>query len=93
MQHERKQTFNYYGWRAKSTRAICSRAPRVVKQKFADCGGKVPTHMDAAEMYGQGGEASAPTSSQSKHNNRGIANVTSIGPSSPAHNASSTKPN
>ena len=92
MQFKRERAFNHYGWQAKSTRAICSKAPRVVKQKFADCGGKVSAHMDAAEMYGQGGEASAPPSSQSTHNNGGIANVTSIGPSSPACNASSTEP-
>ena len=48
--------------------------------------------MNAAEMYGQGGEASAPASSQSMHNNGGIANVIGIGPSSPARNASSIEP-
>ena len=80
-------------WMAeKSTRAICSKAPRVVKQKFADCGGRVPAHMDVAEMYGEGGEASAPMSSQSMRNNRGVANITCFGPSSPIHNASSTEP-
>ena len=43
-------------------------------------------------MYGQGGEANVPTSSQSTPNNRGIANVTGIGPSSLVRGATSTKP-
>ena len=63
-----------------------------MKQKFANYGGKVLAHMDAAEMYEQGGESSPPMSSQSMHNNGGIANVTGIGPSSLACNASSTEP-
>ena len=43
-------------------------------------------------MYRQDEEASALASSQSMHNNGGIANVTSIGPSSSTYNASSIKP-
>ena len=64
-----------------------------MKQIFSNCGGRVLAHMDAAEMYEEGGEASALASSQSIHNNGGIANITSIGPSSLACKASSTKPN
>ena len=75
MQYKRERAFNHYGWQAKSTRAICSKAPRAMKQKFVDCGGRVPIGMEATEMYEQGGEASAPISSQSMHNNGGIANV------------------
>ena len=43
-------------------------------------------------MYGQGGEANVSTSSQSTPTNGGIANVTSVGPSSPICGTSSTKP-
>ena len=43
-------------------------------------------------MYGQGGEANVPTSSQSTPTNRGIANVTSVGPPSPVCSTSSTEP-
>ena len=43
-------------------------------------------------MYGQGGEANVPTSSQSTPTNGGIANVTSVGPSSPVRGTSSIKP-
>ena len=43
-------------------------------------------------MYGQSGEASVPASSQSTHNNGGIANITGIGPSNLTYNASSTEP-
>ena len=43
-------------------------------------------------MYEQGREASALVSSQSTHNNGGIANVTGIEPSSPIPNASSIEP-
>ena len=43
-------------------------------------------------MYGQGGEANLPTSSQFTPINGGIANVTSVGPSSPVHGTSSTEP-
>ena len=48
--------------------------------------------MEPTEMYGHGGEANVPTSSQSTPNNGGIANVTSIGPSSPVCGTSSTEP-
>ena len=92
MQYKREQAFSYYGWWTKSTRAICSKAPRAVKQKFADCGGRVRARMDVAEMYGEGGEASAPAFSQSMHNNGGRANIIGIGSFSPAHNASSIEP-
>ena len=44
-------------------------------------------------MYGQGGEANVPTSSQSTPTNGGIANVASVGPSSPICGTSSTEPN
>ena len=43
-------------------------------------------------MYGQGGEANVQTSSQSTPTNGGIANVASIGPSSPVRTTSSTEP-
>ena len=42
-------------------------------------------------MYGQGGEANVPTSSQSIPTNGGIANVTSVGPSSPVRGTSLTE--
>ena len=92
MQYKREQAFSHYRWRVKSTNAICSKAPRAVKEKLADCGGRVPIRMDAAKVYGEGGEASAPTSNQSMHNNGGVANVISIGPSSPTCKALSTEP-
>ena len=69
MQYKRERAFSHYWWQAKSIRAICSKAPKAVKQKFTECDGKVPVRMDAAEMYREGGEASAPASSQSMHNN------------------------
>ena len=93
MQYKRERAFSHYGWQAKSTRAICSKAPKAVKQKFADYGGRVPVRIDTTKMYREGGEASAPPSSQSMHNNGSVVNVTGIGPSSPARNASSTEPN
>ena len=43
-------------------------------------------------MYGQGGEANVTTSSQSTPTNGGIANVTSVGPSSSVCGTSSTEP-
>ena len=48
--------------------------------------------MEPNEMYGQGGEANVPTSSQSTPTNGGIANVTSVGPSRPIRGTSSTEP-
>ena len=92
MQYKRERAFNHYGWWAKSTREICSKARRAVKQKFTDYDGRVPARMDIAKMYGQCGKASGPASSQSMYNNGGMANVTSIGPSSPTRNASSIEP-
>ena len=92
MQYRREQAFSHYGWRAKSTRGICTKAPRPVKLKFSECGGRTPARMEPNEMYGQSGEANIPTSSQSTPTNGGIANVTSVGPSSPVHGTSSTEP-
>ena len=43
-------------------------------------------------MYGQGGEANVPTSSQSTPTNGGIGNVASVGPSSPIRGTSSIEP-
>ena len=68
------------------------KAPRPMKQKNSDCGGKIPTCMKPIEIYGQGGEANVPTSSQSTPNNGGIVNVTSIRSSSPVRGTSSTQP-
>ena len=81
-----------YGWRAKSTRGICTKAPWPVKAKFSECGGRIPARMEPNEMYGQSGEANAQTSSQSTPTNGGIANVTSVGPSSLVRGTSSTEP-
>ena len=92
MQYRRERAFSHYGWRAKSTRRICTKAPRPVKQKISECSGRIPVRMEPNEMYGQGGEANVPTSSQSTPTNGGIANVTSVGPSSPIRGTSSTKP-
>ena len=93
MQYRRERAFSHYGWRAKSTRRICTKAPRHVKVKFSECGGKIPTCMEPNEMYRQGGEANVPTLNQSTPTNGGIANITSVGPSSPVRGTSSTKPN
>ena len=60
--------------------------------KFSECGGRIPACMKPNEMYGQGGEANVPTSSQSTLNNGGITNVTGVGPSSPICGTSSTEP-
>ena len=92
MQYRRERAFSHYGWRAKSTRGICTKAPRPVKAKFSECGGRIPAHMEPHEMYGQGGEANVPTSSQSTPTNGGIGNVASVGPSSPIRGTSSTEP-
>ena len=92
MQYRRERAFSHYGWRAKSTRGICMKAPWPVKAKFSECGGRIPARMEPNEMYGQGGEANVPTSSQSTPTNGGIANVTSVGPSSPVRGTSSTEP-
>ena len=64
-----------------------------MKQKISECDGRIPVRMEPNEMYGQGGEANVPTASQSTPNNGGIANVTSVGPSSLVHGTSSTEPN
>ena len=69
------------------------KAPRLVKAKFSECGGRIPARMEPNKIYGQGGEANAPTLSQSTPTNGGIANVTSVGPSSPVRGTSSTEPN
>ena len=92
MQYRREQAFSHCGWRAKSTRGICTKAPRPVKAKFSQCGGRIPARMEPNEMYGHGGEANVPTSNQSTPTNGGIANVTSVGPSSPIRGTSSTEP-
>ena len=92
MQYRRERAFSHYGWRAKSTRGICTKAPRPVKAKFSECGGRIPARMEPNEMYGQGEEANVPTSSQSTPTNGGIANVASVGPSSPVRGTSSTEP-
>ena len=92
MQYRRERAFSHYGWRAKSIRGICTKAPRPVKAKFSECGGRIPTRMEPNEMYGQGGEANVPTSSQSTPTNGSIANVTSVGPSSFVRGTSSTEP-
>ena len=63
-----------------------------MKAKFSECGGKIPERIEPNEMYGQGGEANGPTSSQSIPTNGGIANVTSVGSSSPVRGTSSTEP-
>ena len=68
------------------------KAPWLVKLKFSECGGRIPARMEPNEMYGQGEEANVPTSSQSTPTNGDIANVTSIGPSSPVRGTSSTEP-
>ena len=93
MQYRRERAFSHYGWRAKSTRGICTKAPRRVKVKFSECGGRILACMEPNEMYGQGGEANVPTSSQSTPNNGGIANVTSVGSFSPLRGTSSIEPN
>ena len=93
MQYRRERAFNRYRWRTKSTRGICTKAPRPVKQKISECGGRIPARMEPNEMYGQDGEANVPTSSQSTPTKGGIANVTSVGPSSPICGISSTEPN
>ena len=87
MQYRRERAFSHYGWWEKSTRGICTKAPRPVKAKFSECSGRIPAQMEPNEMYGQDGEANVPTSSQSTP-----TNVTSIGPSSPVHGTSSTEP-
>ena len=92
MQYRRERAFSHYGWRAKSTRGICTKAPRLVKQKISECGSRIPTCMEPNEMYGQGGEANVLTSSQSTPINGDIANVTRIGSSSPVRGTSSTEP-
>ena len=92
MQYRREQAFSHYGWQAKSTRGICTKAPRPMKQKILECGGRIPACIEPNEMYGQGGEANVPTSSQSTPTNGGIANVISVGPSSPVRGTSSTEP-
>ena len=63
-----------------------------MKLKLSECGGKIPARMEPNEMYGQGGEANVPISSQSIPTNGGIANVTSVGPSSLVRSTSSTEP-
>ena len=92
MQYRRERAFSLYGWRAKSTRGICTKAPWPVKLKFSKCSGRIPAHMEPNEMYGHGGEANVPTLSQSIPTNGGIANVTSVGPSNPIRGTSSTEP-
>ena len=92
MQYRRERAFSHYGWRAKSTRGICTKAPRPMKVKFSECGGRIPAHMERNEMYGQGGEENVPTSSQSTPTNGSTANVTSVGPSSHIRGTSSTEP-
>ena len=73
---------------AKSALLINARGIR--RRPSAD-GGRIPAHMEPNEMYGQGGEANVPTSSQSTPTNGGIENVTSVGPSSPVRGTSSTE--
>ena len=92
MQYRRERAFSHYGWRAKSTRRICTKAPWPVKLKFSECGGRIPARMEPNEMYGQGGEANVPTLSQSTPTNTDIGNVTSVRPSSLVRGTSSTKP-
>ena len=82
MQYRRERAFSHYGWWAKSTRGICTKAPWPMKAKFSECSGRIPARMEPNEMYRQGGEANVPTSSQSTPTNGGIANGTSFGPSS-----------
>ena len=93
MQYRRELTFSHYEWRAKSTRGICTKVPRLVKLKFSECGGRILVRMEPNEMYGEGGEANVPTSNQSTPTNGGIANVTSVGLSSPVRGTSSREPN
>ena len=92
MQYRRERALSHYGWRAKSRRGICTKAPWLVKAKFSECGGRIPARMEPNEMYGQGGEANTPTSSQSTPTNGGTTNVASVGPSSPVRGTSSTEP-
>ena len=70
----------------------CTKAPRPVKLKFLECGGRIPARMEPNEIYRQGGEANVPALSQSTPTNRGLANVTSVGPSSLVRGTSSTEP-
>ena len=63
-----------------------------MKEKFSECGDRIPACTEPNEMYGQGGEANVPTSSQSTPTNGGIGNVASVGPSSPIRGTSSTEP-
>ena len=92
MQYRRERAFSHYGWRAKSIRGICTKAPRLVKLKFSKCGDRILARIEPNEMYGLIGEANIPTSSQSTPTNGGIANVTSVGPFSPVCRTSSTEP-
>ena len=92
MQYRRERAFSHYGWQAKSTRGICTKAPRPVKANFLECSGRIPAHMEPNKMYGQDGEANVPTLSQSTPTNGSIANVTSIEPSSLIRGTSSTEP-
>ena len=63
-----------------------------MKVKFLECGGRIPARMEPNEMYGQSREENVPTSSQSTPTNGGIANVTSVGPSSAVRGTSSIEP-
>lgn len=52
IQYKRERCFNHYGLGAKSTKAICSKAPISVKRRFATCAYVVPARMSPAEIWG-----------------------------------------
>ncbi len=63
-QYKRERAFNHYGFKSKSTKYVCRKAPSAVKTRFANCGGVVPARMSILETWGT---SRAPSTSVGTH--------------------------
>lgn len=72
LQYKRERAFNHYGFRAKSNKAVCRKAPPAVKMRFANCGGEVPARMRGTETWGtSAGPCTSAGTSPSAHSTHG----------------------
>lgn len=85
--YKRERAFAHYGFRTKSERSVCASLPRLVRHRFANCGGIVPQRMSPEDMYGgnsiPGGSSRVShgdTSSQSVAANEVTGGVRSMEP-------------
>ncbi len=73
MIYKKERAFNHYGYNAKGSKGICTKAPPLVKRLFANCGYIIPKRLTAAELWGASSAPAAiartPGSSQSTQNN------------------------